>query len=124
MLHILARQATQLQGTGDPPPAPLIDLETALAHMPEATAQDIDDNLTGWYTSLQAPNGPTTTAAAYATLGSELRSKGNPNETGPQFLVCNPGQGQLHLPSGLIERPANVPDKLLLLILIINVDTD
>jgi len=78
--------------------------------MPEANAQEIDANLTAWYASLQLPNGPTTTAAAYAALGAELRAKGNPNNTGPQFLLCNTGQGQLHLLSSIIERPANIPN--------------
>jgi hypothetical protein len=78
--------------------------------MPVATAEDIDANLTAWYTSLSSPDGPTTTAAAYATLGAELRARGNPNNTGPQFLVVNTGQGQLQLLSGLIERPASIPD--------------
>lgn len=83
MIGIFARQQRQLQGGAAPPPPPLINLETALTHMPEANAQDIDANLTAWYTSLQSPNGPTTTAAAYAALGAELRAKNTPPPSDP-----------------------------------------
>jgi hypothetical protein len=78
--------------------------------MPEATPQDVDENLSAWYKLLQADTGPVDTAEAYVTLCSELRSKGNPSGTGPQFLVCNTGGNQLQIISCLFERPASIPD--------------
>ena len=68
------------QGREGPPPAPPINLESALAHMPEANAQDVDPNLT----SLQAPEGPTTTAAAYVPLGAEPPQQFRFSETKPR----------------------------------------
>jgi hypothetical protein len=110
MLAIVARRRGQAQGPPPPPPAPLVNLQKAITHMPEATPQDINENLSAWYQLLQADTGPVDTAEGYATLCSELRSKGNPSGTGPQFLVCNTGGNQLQIISCLFERPASIPD--------------
>ena len=88
----------------------LTNLQTALTHMPDATPAAIDENLTAWYDLLQGEDGPTTTAATYTDLCSELRAKGNPDGHGPQLLLYNLGQGQCHLISCLFERPASIPD--------------
>ena len=88
----------------------LINLRTALTHMPEATPGQVDVNLTAWYTMLQREDGPAATAAGYTALCNELRSKGNPQSTGPQFLVVNGGQGKIKLLSCLFERPASIPN--------------
>ena len=108
MLAILASR--RRQGPQPPPAGPLVNLQQAITHMPEATPEEIDENLSAWYEMLQADTGPVDAAEAYATLCSELRSKGNPNGTGPQFLVCNPSQNQIHIISCLFQRPASIPD--------------
>jgi len=69
-----------------------------------------DGNLAAWYELLQGADRPTATAEAYATLCDELRAKGNPEGTSPQFLVCNTGQGQCRIISCLFEQPASIPD--------------
>ena len=105
-----ARGRQQVPEPPLPPPLPLVNLQTALTHMPVATPAAIDENLTAWYDFLQGEDGPTTTAGAYTTLCSDLRAKGNPEGHGPQFLLCNLGRGQCHLISCLLERPASIPD--------------
>jgi hypothetical protein len=110
MLALIARRRGHAQGPPPPPPAPLVNLQKAITHMPEATPQDVDENLSAWYGLLQADTGPVDAAETYATLCSELRSKCNPNGTGPQFLVCNTGGNQLQFISCLFEHPASIPD--------------
>jgi hypothetical protein len=78
--------------------------------MTEATPQEVDENLSAWYGLLQADTGPADAAETYASFCSELRSKGNPSGTGPQFLICNTGGNQLQIISCLFERPASIPD--------------
>jgi hypothetical protein len=79
MLAMIAKRRSKAQGPPPPPPAPLVNLQKAITHMPEATPQEVDENLSGWYQALQADTGPVDTAEAYATLCSELCSKGNPS---------------------------------------------
>ena len=106
MLAALARR----QGAPVPAPPGVINLQKAITHMQEATPEQIDENLTGLYTAMLGENGPATVTAVYADIGADLRAKGNPDRTGPLFLLCNTGQGQLRILSCLIERPASIPD--------------
>ena len=110
MLAFIARRRNQAQGPPPPPPGPVINLQKAITHMTEATPQEVDENLAAWYGLLQADTGPADAAETYASFCSELRSKGNPSGTGPQFLVCNTGGNQLQIISCLFERPASIPD--------------
>jgi hypothetical protein len=96
-----------------PPPAPLINLQHAITHMPVATPSEITDNLKTWYELLEGEEpemGAMVVAQMYAAMNTELRSSGNQHGMGPQFLLYNTGDNQFHLLSCLFERPASIPD--------------
>ena len=91
---MLAAIARRQQRPPVPPPPAVINLQRAITHMQEATPEQIDENMTGLYTAMLEENGPVTVAAVYADIGTDLRAKGNPDRTGPPFLLCYTGQGQ------------------------------
>jgi hypothetical protein len=111
MQALLARRRQAL-----PPPrqlAPHINLQHAITHMPNASPEDITQNLTSWYEILEGnePNmGPIGAAQLFATMNAELRSNGNQHGMGPQFLLYNTGGNQFNLISCLFERPEQIPD--------------
>jgi hypothetical protein len=95
MQALLARHRGQgLPRAPAPPEEEHINLQHATTHMPEATPEQITENLKAWYDLMAGAEpdmGATVTAQMYAMINTELRTNGNEHGTGPQFLLCNTG---------------------------------
>ena len=114
MQALLARHRGQgLPRTPPPPEGPHVNLQHATTHMPEATPEQITENLKTWYEILNGAEpdmGAAVAAQMYAAMNTNLRINGNEDGTGPQFLLHNTGGNQLQVISTLFDRPASIPD--------------